>query len=127
MSVVALRIELSATWLSAGYRRPAFDYRSNQFRDRESNASHLAYETKGGNQHHFPALSRVPRSRTENLLLPKQACSHLHLRPIASQNGRNRTDDLLAPSQARYQASPRSDFLVTRVGVEPNLVGLKDR
>ena len=26
--------------------------------------------------------SRAPRSRTETLLFPKQACSHLHLRPI---------------------------------------------
>jgi hypothetical protein len=29
-------------------------------------------------------LSRAPRGRTENLLLPRQACSHLHLRPNVS-------------------------------------------
>lgn len=71
-SVVVLGIELSATRLSAEYGQPALDYRS----------------------------SRAPRSRTETLLLPKQACYHLHLYPI---------------SQA------------ARVGVEPNLLGLKDR
>ena len=37
----------------------------------------------------LPLVSRAPRSRTETLLLPKQACSHLHLCPSAvSQNGR---------------------------------------
>ena len=30
----------------------------------------------------LPCSSRAPRSRTETLLLPKQACFHLHLRPI---------------------------------------------
>jgi hypothetical protein len=80
--VVALGIELSAAAVSGPLGQPALDY----------------------------LISRAPRSRTETLLLPKQACFHLHLRPIASQNGRVRTDDLLAPSQARYQASPRSDF-----------------
>ena len=37
-------------------------------------------------------LSRAPRGRTENLLVPNQACSQLHLCPILScclsQNGR---------------------------------------
>jgi hypothetical protein len=78
--VVALRIELSVTALSGPSGQPVLDYR----------------------------ISRELRSRTETLLLPKQACFHLHLRPIVSQNGRVRTDDLLVPSQARYQASPRS-------------------
>ena len=32
--------------------------------------------------------SRAPRSRTETLLLPKQACSHLHLHPIVCQSER---------------------------------------
>ncbi len=37
----------------------------------------------------LPLVSRAPRSRTETLLLPKQACSHLHLCPsVVSQNGR---------------------------------------
>ena len=63
-SVVALRIELSATRLSAVSWQPALDYR----------------------------LSRAPRSRTRPrrsrkqnhcLLLPKQACYHLHLCPIS--------------------------------------------
>ena len=52
-SVVALGIELSATRLSAGYGQPALDYHQ----------------------------SRAPRSRTETLLFPKQACFHLHLYP----------------------------------------------
>ena len=63
-SVVALRIELSTTRLSAVSGRPALDYHS----------------------------SRAPRSRTETLLLPKQACSHLHLCPFVSQNGRDQSD-----------------------------------
>ena len=61
--VVALRIELSATRLSAGYGQPALDYRQ----------------------------SRAPRSRTETLLLPKQACFHLHLCPIVSSPCGSRT------------------------------------
>ena len=55
VKVVALGIELSATRLSAEFGRPALDY-LNQ--------------------------SRVPRSRTETLLFPKQACFQLHLYPI---------------------------------------------
>ena len=51
--VVALGIELSAAALSGPLGQPALDYR----------------------------ISRALRSRTETLLLPKQACSHLHLRP----------------------------------------------
>ena len=79
VQVVAPRIELGATRLSAVSGQPALDYHR----------------------------SRAPRSRTnmENLLLPKQACCHLHLCPcvdqIVSQNGRIRTCDLLAPDQAR--------------------------
>ena len=53
-SVVALRIELSAIRLSDGYGlQPSTTISS----------------------------SRAPRGRTEILLLPKQACSHLHLCP----------------------------------------------
>ena len=62
--------------------------------------------------------SRAPRSRTETLLLPKQACSHLHLCPNVSQNGWIRTSVLLPPRQARYQTSLRSDE-VPRRGIEP--------
>jgi hypothetical protein len=51
--VVVLRIERSVIRLSAEFRPPAFDYQS----------------------------SRAPRSRTESLLLPKQACYPLHLCP----------------------------------------------
>ena len=53
LKVVALGIELSATRLSAVFGQPALDYH----------------------------VSRALRSRTETLLLPKQACFHLHLRP----------------------------------------------
>jgi hypothetical protein len=69
VQVVAPRIELGTTRLSAVSGQPALDYHR----------------------------SRAPRSRTnmENLLLPKQACCHLHLCPcvdqIVSQNGRIRT------------------------------------
>ena len=52
--MVALGIELSAAALSGPLGQPALDYR----------------------------VSRAPRSRTETLLLPKQACFHLHLCPI---------------------------------------------
>jgi hypothetical protein len=51
---------------------------------------------------------------------------------FVSQNGRIRTGGttaravvLLAPDQARYQASPRSETKVTRVGFEPDLASLK--
>ncbi len=57
--VVALRIELSAARLSAEHGPPALDDLG------------------------MFLLSRAPRSRTENLLLPKQACFHLHLCPIS--------------------------------------------
>ena len=39
----------------------------------------------------LPCLSRAPRSRTETLLLPKQACFHLHLCPIVSSPCGSRT------------------------------------
>ena len=58
--VVALRIELSATRLSAEYGQPALDDR----------------------------LSRTRRSRTETLLLPEQACYHLCTSARVRQNGR---------------------------------------
>ena len=57
LQVVAPRIELSATRVSGGFGRPALDY-------------------------HVVLKSRTPRSRTETLLLPKQACFHLHLYPM---------------------------------------------
>ena len=97
-SVVALRIELSATRLSAVSGQPALDYR----------------------------LSRAPRSRTENLLLPKQACYHLHLYPIFIQserldlNQRSSGPQPDAITRLRYVLSP-----VPRRGIEPLLADRK--
>ena len=62
LSVVALRIELSAARLSAEHGLPALD------------------------DHRL--LSRAPRGRTENLLAPNQVCSHLHLCPMLSYSVR---------------------------------------
>src|SRR4051812_45191598 len=80
----ALRIELSVTALSGPSGQPVLDYR----------------------------FSRALRSRTETLLLPKQACFHLHLRPITVQNVRTRTDGL-SPRRTRYA------FISTAVGFHP--------
>ena len=57
--MVAPRIELSATRVSGGFGRPALDY------------------------HVVVSKSRTPRSRTESLLVPNQACFHLHLYPMS--------------------------------------------
>jgi hypothetical protein len=82
-SVVALRIELSATRLSAVYGQPALDYR----------------------------LSRAPRSRTETFLLPKQACYHLHLYPIDLSVRTAGIEPAISRSASWRDnpASPRSD------------------
>ena len=87
-SVVALGIELSATRLSAGFGQPALDYHQ----------------------------SRAPRSRTETLLFPKQACFHLHLYPRISR-------------QSERQASLRSDQVVASspYGNRTHLTALKER
>ncbi len=71
-------------------------------------------------------LGRVPRSRTETLLRPKQACSHLHLYPNISQNGWIRTSVLLPPRQARYQTSLRSESS-SPYGNRTHLSALKER
>ena len=83
LPVVALRIELSTTRLSAVSGRPALDYR----------------------------WSRAPRSRTETLLLPKQACSHLHLCPISFSVRTAGFEPVISwpPTRRDNQASPRSD------------------
>lgn len=60
-TVIALRIELSVIWISAGRGQPALDY-------------------------HRP--SRVPRSRTENLRFPKPACYQVHLYPKQNEVAR---------------------------------------
>ena len=61
-----------------------------KFRDRESNASRLAYEAKGGNQHHFPAKSGTSESNREP---PAPKAGVLPFAPLPglsflSQNGR---------------------------------------
>src|SRR5262249_23860691 len=98
LAVVALRIELSVTALSGPSGQPVLDYR----------------------------ISRAPRSRTEPLLLPKQACSHLHLRPIC-QSERSESNRRSVAAATATPGFATFCLLVTRVGVEPNLIGLKDR
>ena len=85
-SVVVLGIELSTTRLSAEYGQPALDY-------------------------HW---SRVLRSRTETLLLPKQACYHLHLYPIVFSVRTAGFEPAISwpPTTRDNQASPRSDRVV---------------
>jgi hypothetical protein len=88
-SVVVLGIELSTTRLSAEYGQPALDYRVS---------------------------SRAPRGRTEILLLPKQACFHLHLCPISCVVRSVRTAGFepaisRSPTWRDNQASPRSDHV----------------
>ena len=91
LSVVALRIELSTTRLSAVSGQPALDYRAG----------------------------RVPRSRTARggaakqstpLLLPKQACFHLHLCPFVLSVRTVRFEPTISwpPTRRDNQASPRS-------------------
>ena len=106
-SVVVLRIELSATWLSAGFGQPALNYLqvgqvgveptiSCSQGTRISKLSHtpmnpvISEDTGSGTifwafqvQDEFPQRKMVPD-------------------PFPSQNGRIRTGDLLAPDQARW-------------------------
>jgi hypothetical protein len=106
-SVVVLGIELSTTRLSAEYGQPALDYRS----------------------------SRAPRSRTETLLLPKQACFHLHLCPINCIFRSVRTAGFepaisRSPTWRDNQASPRSDrvhVVSSPYGNRTHLAALKGR
>ena len=99
LAVVALRIELSVTVLSGPSGQPVLDYR----------------------------ISRALRSRTETLLLPKQACFHLHLRPICQSERSESNRRSLGPQPSAIPGFATFCFLMTRVGVEPNLIGLKDR
>ena len=80
--VVALRVELSATRLSAEFGQPALDY-------------------------HLPTSLFIKSGRQDSNLrscVPKTHgfAATLHPAVVSSQYGRNRTADLLAPSQARY-------------------------
>ncbi len=107
ISVLVLGIELSAAVLSGPLGQPALDYRS----------------------------SRVPRGRTEILLVPNQACSHLHLYPNVLLRCQSERQDLNLRSRGpRPRAITRLRHVLivlflpaARVGVEPNLLGLKDR
>ena len=69
IQVVVLGIELSAIRLSAA----------------------VFPKMLGATSPRLPSSSRAPRSRTETLLLPKQACFHLHLCPIVSSPCGSRT------------------------------------
>jgi hypothetical protein len=106
----------------------------------------------------LPSISsRAPRGRTENLLLPKQACSHLHLCPnrqrvvsrkLTAVDGqssllstfsclllcgeaawtcRELNPEALIASQSADPSASPSFMSVTRVGFEPDLAGLKDQ
>ena len=66
--VVAPRIELSATRVSGGFGRPALDYRVVMC----EYVGHLGVE---------PPVAEPPTNEN-SLLLPKQACFHLHLYPM---------------------------------------------
>ena len=105
--VVALGIELSAAALSGPLGQPALDYH----------------------------LGRAPRSRTETLLLPKQACFHLHLCPINCFVRSVRTAGFepaisRSPTWRDNQASPRSDriqVVSSPYGNRTHLAALKGR
>ncbi len=105
--MVALRIELSATRLSAGFGRPALDYHQ----------------------------SRAPRSRTGTLLFPKQACSGTDRRlvdaPLPDNFSSVRTAGFepavsWPPTRRDNQASLRSDQVVASSPDQP-LVGARNR
>ena len=66
--VVAPRIELSATRVSGGFGRPALDY-------------HVVVSKKSDTSE-SNRLSRSDPQMKHCLLLPNQACFHLHLYPI---------------------------------------------
>ena len=91
-SVVALGIELSATRLSAGFGQPALDYH----------------------------LGRALRSRTETLLLPKQACFHLHLRPNCQSERSDLNRRSLGPQTKPDTKLRYVLFSVPREGIEPS-------
>ena len=59
----------------------------------------------------LPRQSRAPRSRTETLLLPKQACFHLHLCPFVLSVRTAGFEPAIPwpPTRCDNQASPRSD------------------
>ena len=95
--MVAPRIELSTTRVSGGFGQPALDYL---------------------------VLSRTPESRTQNLLLPKQACYHLHLYPMCwLRRFRRRISSLsvgreaLESSSAVLQTAARPSQLPAHVGL----------
>ena len=102
--MVALRVELSTTRLSAVSGQPALDYR----------------------------FSRAPRSRTETLLLPKQACYHLHLCPIDISVRTAGFEPAISwsPTWRDNQVSPRSDrvhVVSSPYGNRTHLAALKGR
>ena len=80
-------------------------------------------------------LSRAPRSRTETLLLPKQACFHLHLCPICVVAPSVRTAGFepaisRSPTWRDSQASPNSDHVhvvSSPYGNRTHLAALKGR
>lgn len=90
--MVALRIELSATRVSDGYgHQPTTTACRLSLRERRASFSKQKATS-----------SRVPRSRTETLLFPKQACFQLHLYPI------NKVDELgIEPSSLDCKSKRR--------------------
>jgi hypothetical protein len=85
----------------------------------------LGYQPGLGNQPSttacvFTFVSRVPRSRTESLLFPKQVCFHLHLYPMFSSVRTVGFEPTISwtPTRCDNQTSLRSEQ-VPRGGVEP--------
>ena len=78
-----------------------------------------------------PLLSRAPRGRTENLLVPNQACSQLHLCPMLSFHS-VRTVGFeptisSSPNWRDNQTSLRSDDVSSPYGNRTHLSALKER
>ena len=76
----------------------------------------------------LPCSSRAPRSRTETLLLPKQACFHLHLRPIVLSVKTAGFDLTISWPPAKRDARLRHVLIVsTPYGNRTRTCGLKAR
>ena len=84
-----------------------------------------------GDQPSTTISSRAPRSRTETLLLPKQACSHLHLCPFVLSVRTAGFEPAISwpPTRRDDQASLRSVSVVVSspYGNRTHLSALKER
>ena len=99
--VVALRVELSATWLSARYGQPALDYQCSQ-------VGKVGLE---------PTISCSQNTRASRCPTSRLSVRTAGFEPAISWPPTRRDTRL------RYVL----ELSAARVGVEPNLLGLKDR